>query len=98
MPASSSERTAIARRAALTRSATEVGADISAPARAAFLKAPPGFTYDPGQSEAENERRRQAAIRLRMTELGRLSARARRKSQEAAAAADELAALADEAV
>ena len=97
MPSSRAERSANARRAALTRSATEVGADISAPARRAFLEQ---FTPPPreGVSDAERERQRKAALRMRMAELGRLSGIARRKSEEAAQAAGELAALANEAV
>lgn len=96
-----SERSANARRAALTRAANEIGAEISAPAREAYLAsfAP---APRPGLSAAEAERMRQAAIKLRMAELGRLSGLARRRASQAAEAAEAAAALAvralDEAV
>lgn len=91
---SSAERRAIAQRAALTRSATEVGADISAPARAKFLD---GFLPPPadGVSEAERQRQGQAALRLHMSDLARRSVAARRR---ASAAVDELADVAAEQV
>jgi hypothetical protein len=99
MPPARSERSANARRAALTRSANEIGADISQPARDAFLES---FVPPPreGVSDAERERQAKAALKLHMAELGRLSGRARRRATEAAedaARVEELAeALADE--
>lgn len=86
-----SERRAIAQRAALTRSATEVGADISAPARAAFLDS---FVPAPkeGVSEAERQRQGRAALRAHMVDLGRRSQAARRHAEAAAEQADGVAA------
>lgn len=87
---SSDERRAIAQRAALTRSATEIGADISRPARQAFLDK---FLPEPADGVSEEERQRQgrAALRLHMTDLARRSATVRRKVAEVADAAGQLA-------
>jgi hypothetical protein len=89
MPLTPPERRANARGAALHRSATSVGADISAPARKAFLDGflPPAA---PGVSEEERQRQAAAALRERMVRLGQLSGRARRKAREAAEAQAEL--------
>lgn len=91
---SSDERRAIAQRAALTRSATEVGADISRPARQAFLDK---FLPEPADGISEEERQRQgrAALRLHMTDLARRSAAIRRKLSEADQAAAECQAAAE---
>lgn len=102
MALSEAERRANARGAALHRSATSVGAEISAPARQAFLDSflPPP---QPGISEEERQRQAKAALRERMVRLGQLSGRARRAAAAAADAQAELDAaigqhVADEAV
>lgn len=102
MPPTQSERSAIARRAALTRASNTIGADISQPARDAFLA---GFErpVTPGVSEAERQRQSRAALRAHMANLGRLSGKMRRQLRAAEATADELdqavnAATADESI
>lgn len=105
MPPTRSERSERARVAALTRSATESGSAISAPARERFLDrftkpAPPGETED---QAAERIRQGRAALRLHMTRLSQKAAAARRAGTAAARLAGEVERdaaelLADEAV
>lgn len=104
MPLNSTERSVIARQAALTRSASEVGSAISAPARRAFLDR---FTKPPVPGEtpeqaAERVRQGDAALRLHMTRLSNRAAAARRAGSRAMVAAADLeqvtAELAREAV
>lgn len=107
MPLSAAERSQNARRAALKRSATSDPAAMTEPKRRAFWDSfRPGGSRggpdDPGLSEAERERRAEAARKEYMIGLSQKAAHARRMAAAALAdaegVAEELAELADEAV